>query len=216
MSEIITTYLLNDLDQPLPMDRAEFYESQVKLAHDGKKPNRAVEIVQIILFTPEGDIILQKRSRQKDHNPGLIDKTIGGHVTFGNSPWYTATAETLQELHVSSFVLPSEEDFQKTYRLLRNFLGHSAIIQFVDCKTTNIPKLFGTELVPIANKYHFYLGVYGGTIKPVEKEASGIILHKFKTLADDMREQPERYTEDLKFFLSKYDKKIKDFLNLLS
>ncbi len=29
-------------------------------------------------------------------------------------------------------------------------------------------------------------------------------------------EQPERYTEDLKFFLSKYNKKIKDFLELLS
>lgn len=30
MSEIVTTYLLTDLDQPLPMSREEFYEAKTK------------------------------------------------------------------------------------------------------------------------------------------------------------------------------------------
>lgn len=212
MSEIVTTYLLTDLDQPMPMEREEFYESQVALFKKGKKPNRAVEIVQIMLFTPEGDIILQKRSRKKNHNPGLVDKSIGGHVTFGNSPWFTATSETLQELHVPSFVLPSDEDFNKSLKLLHTFLAHSAIIQYIETRTAPFAKLFGAELVPIVNKYHFYLGVYGGAIKPVEKEASGILLHKFDSLAADMEARPSEYTKDLKFFLSKYSAKISDFL----
>lgn len=216
MSEIVTTYLLSDLEQPMPMARSEFYTLQIALFEEGKKPNRAVEIVQILLFTPDKDVILQKRSLKKDHNAGLIDKTIGGHVTFGNSSWFTTTAETLQELHVPSFVLPSEEDFTKTLKLLHNFISHSALIQFIDTKTVALPKLFGGELIPVANKYHFYLGIYGGAIKPVEKEASGIILHKFETLAEDMENRPETYTEDLKFFLSKYSAKIKAFLDNLA
>ena len=216
VSEIITTYLLNDLDQPLPMGREEFYHSQVALFHAGQKPNRAVEIVQILLFTPEGDLILQKRSQKKDHNQGLIDKTIGGHITFGNSPWFTATSETLQELHVPSFVLPSDEDFLKSYRLLHNFLAHSALVQYIDSKTLPLPKLIKTDFVPVLNKYHFYLGIYGGAIKPVEKEASGIILYTFDHLRQELRERPRMYTEDLKFFLEKYQKQITEFLKSLT
>ncbi len=31
MLEIVTTYLLTDLDQPMPMSREEFYEEQIEV-----------------------------------------------------------------------------------------------------------------------------------------------------------------------------------------
>ena len=195
------------------MERSEFYASQVTLCEEGKKPNRAVEIVQVLLFTPDKKIILQKRSNDKAHNPGLIDKTIGGHVSFGDTPNYTSLVETLQEMQVPSIVLSSEEDFAKTLRLLKNFLNNSALLQFIDSRTTQFIKIIKQETVPIINKYDFYLGVYGGSIRPADHEASGILYYSFKNLQTELAEAPNLFTQDLRFFLDKYAKKIETFLS---
>lgn len=194
------------------MNRDEFYESQIKLFHDGKKPNRAVGIVQMLLFTPDKDIIIQKRSTKKAHNAGLIDKTIGGHITFGNTPNYTALTETLQEMQIPSMILDSEEDFKKTLTLLNEFVSTAALVQFVDSRTAPFEKVFKNELVPIINKYYFYLGVYRGSIKPADKEAAGIMFYDFAELKKEMKETPDLFTHDLRFFLEKYEKQINSFL----
>ena len=116
MSEILTTYLLDDLDQPMPMGRDEFYDSQIECAKKGEKPNRAVAIVDVLLFTLDGEVIIQKRSSNKRHNAGLLDKSLGGHITFGDTPDFTVMTETLQELEIAAIVLDSEEDFKKTFK----------------------------------------------------------------------------------------------------
>ena len=213
MSEIITTYLLNDLEQPLPMERSEFYASQIKLFKEGKKPNRSAAIVQVLLFGPDKNIILQKRSSDKTHNPGLIDKTVGGHITFGNTPNFTVQVETLQEMQVPSIVLSSEEDFGKTYRLLKNFLNNSSIIQFISSRTTILPKYIDNTITPITNTYHFYLGIYGGSLRPADAEAAGVMFYNFEKLENEIKKMPDIFTEDLKFFLTKYSTEIDLFLN---
>lgn len=215
MSEIVTTYLLTDLDQPMPMGREEFYEEQIRIFTETGKPTRAIEIVQILLFTPDKDIILQKRSKHKNHNPSKIDKTVGGHMLFGDTPTYTVMAETLQEMQVASFVLNTEDDFKRTYRLLHKSIGNSALIQFVDSRVYTSEKIINKEVVKIANKYHFYLGVYTGSIKPADKEASGILYYDYPTLQEEITENPEMFTTDLKFFLNKYSAKIEAFLKSL-
>ena len=121
MSELVTTYLLKQSENATPMKREDFYTEQIQAYKTTGSPSRAVEIVQVILFTQEKEIILQKRSSTKRHNPRLIDKTVGGHVTYGDKPNYTVMVETLQELKVPSFVLYTDEDFQKTYTLLKNY-----------------------------------------------------------------------------------------------
>ena len=213
MSELVTTYLLTDLDQPMPMAREEFYEEQIKVFRKTGKPTRAVEIAQVLLFTPDLEIILQKRSSHKNHNPGKLDKTVGGHITWGDTPTYTVMAETLQELAIPAFVLDSDENFNRTFKLLHQFLNNSALVQFIDSRTVTLEKIFNKELVGIANKYYFYLGIYGGSIKPMDKEASGVLYYKYENLIEEIEETPELFTADLKFFLDKYREKIKEFLN---
>jgi isopentenyldiphosphate isomerase len=216
MSEIITTYKLDDLDQPISMDRDEFYDGQIELFKKTGKNTHAAAIVDVFLFTPDRQIILQKRSNQKKHNPSLTDKAIGGHIKWGDTANYTVTVETLEELNVSSIVLDSEEDFKKTYKLLKNHLHNSAIVQFIDSRTTNFSKLFDEGFVDISKKYYFYMGVYNGSIRPVDKEAEGIMFIEYDKLEQKMRENPEMYSEDLKFYLKKYNKKITEFLSYLA
>jgi hypothetical protein len=216
MSEIITTYLLSNPDNAMPMDREDFYREQIVAFKTNGKPTRAVEIVQILLFTPDKEIILQKRSINKAHNPGLIDKTIGGHMSFGDKPNFTVMAETLQELQVPSIVLDSDDEFKKTYHLLNKFISNSSLIQFVDSRIMNVQKnfLIGGSAI-IASKFNFYLGVYGGPVRPADKEASGILFYKYDNLLEEIVQTPQMFTGDLKFFLNKYDNKINDFLKQL-
>lgn len=40
MSELVSTYPLGNLEKSEPMDREEFYAEQIRLFHEGKRPNR--------------------------------------------------------------------------------------------------------------------------------------------------------------------------------
>lgn len=216
MSEIITTYKLDDLDQAVPMDRDEFYDEQIRVFKETGKPSRAAAVVQVLLFSPDHDLILQKRSSRKNHNPSFLDKSMGGHIKFGNSPNYTVMVETLEELNVPSIVIADTEEFKKTYKLLENFVSTSAIVQFVESRTYNSEKIINKEKVIIANKYYFYLGVYNGAMKPSDREAAGLIFTPYDQLQEEIDLSPDFYTADLKFFLEKYNKIIDKFLTILS
>jgi hypothetical protein len=217
MSELITTYQLSGPDQPMPMARDDFYSEQIKEFKENGKPTKSVEIAQILLFTPDLEVILQKRSINKNHNAGLMDKSIGGHVTWGDTPNFTVMSETLQELAVPAIVLDSREKFDRTIRLLHQFVNNTALIQFLDSQTTTLQKKFSNgELIGIANKYYFYLGVYGGSIKPQDKEASGILYYQYPTLLEEINKYPELFTDDLKYFLTKYSLEIDEFMKNVS
>jgi isopentenyldiphosphate isomerase len=215
MSEIVTTYLLADPEQSLPMDRDEFYEEQIQLTQDDKKLTKSVAVVQVFLFTPDGELILQKRSRTKSHNPRLFDKTLGGHIRYGDSPTFTVMAETLQELAVPSFVVDSKNDFEKTYILLKKYIVQSAIVYPVDTASVQTSKHIDGNVVPIFNTYSLYLGVYGGSVRPADKEAAGMLFLSLANLEEELDETPEQFTEDIKYFLTRYDNEISEFVKFI-
>ena len=140
MPEIVRTYKLTDLEQAIPMGRAEFYKDQIYEYKKNGKPTRSVEIIQVLLLTPEGVSILQKRSKNKAHNADMFDKTIGGHIQFHDSPDFTVMCETLQELEIPAMVLKTEDNFKKTYKLLKKYVSRSALIQFIARRTYNSQK----------------------------------------------------------------------------
>ena len=215
MSEVVKTYKLDDLDQPIPMDRKEFYDEQVKVFKKTGKTSKAIEVVQVLLFTTDKEVILQKRSNTKYHNPSFLDKTMGGHVKFGDSLTYTVMVESLQEVSVPSIVLNTNEDFVKTYKLLDNQLENLAVIEYIDSRTYNSKKMINDEEILIADKYHYYLGVYIGSLKPSDKEASGLIYFKYDEFEKELSKAPGMFTEDLKFFLREYHSEIDKFLDNL-
>ena len=212
MSEIVNTYLLSKPGQLIPMKRESFYKEQIAAFKKNGKPSRAIELVQILLFTSDQEIILQKRSNKKKHNAGLMDKSVGGHIQHKNTPTYTVMAETLQELQVPSFVLNSEDDFDKTLKLLQKYLGSAALVQRIDEKIEILPKVFKGEKIPIASKYHFFIGVYDGAVKPIDKEASGILFYNYNSFKKEIKTTPDFFTDDLKYFITKYNKEINNLL----
>lgn len=54
--------------------------------------------VHVLIEHPDGRILLQKRSRMKDVNPGAWDTSAAGHVDFGESYEDAAYREVQEEL----------------------------------------------------------------------------------------------------------------------
>lgn len=72
--------------------------------------------IHILLFNSQGEIFLQKRSMNKDENPGLWDSSAAGHVDSGESYESCAIRELNEELGIDQappleylFKLPPSE-----------------------------------------------------------------------------------------------------------
>ncbi len=53
--------------------------------------------IHVYFVTPQKEIILQHRAKDKDTFPDLLDATVGGHVEIGQSYEETALKETAEE-----------------------------------------------------------------------------------------------------------------------
>ncbi|MDP2586904.1 MAG: NUDIX domain-containing protein [Candidatus Komeilibacteria bacterium] len=216
MSEIINTYLLNDPETVIAMDRQEFYDEQIKAFKKTGQPIRANEIVDIFVFNSSGELLVQKRSDDKAHNPGLLDKSVGGHISFGNEPDFTVMVETVQELQAPSIVLKNDVDYRKTINLLNDYLKVVSVIKYVNTKIYKIEKIINGQKILIANRIHAYFGVYDGSVKPVDREARGILWYSLKELDDEMKRLPETFSCDMHALFKELRPEIEEFLELLA
>jgi isopentenyldiphosphate isomerase len=197
------------------MDRGHFYDEQIAEFKKNGKPTRAVGIFNVLLLTERGEVILQKRSRNKRHNPYLIDKTVGGHIQYGDTVFYTAMVECVQELKIPAVVLRENEDFGRTLEILSHSLESAAVLELVDNNIYEIDNFFDGERISIAKNMWLFLGVYGGSVKPMDREASGVLYYEFDVLKDEMKKMPQLFTPDLHFIINKYEDKIKGMFNHL-
>lgn len=212
MSEQIISYVLGPDNTPVPMDREQFYKEQVEEYRKTGKPSKAVDIVNIFLFNRHQELLIQKRSNNKNHNPGLLDKSIGGHIVHGDSADYTVMVETVQELQTPSIVLRNDLDFIKTLKLLKSYIETIAIVKHHHTKLYHLEKEFNGEKVVIANRTHVYFGIYDGQIRPVDREAKGVLYYTLAELEDEMKRFPDTYTQDMHAYITELSPDISGFL----
>lgn len=215
MSETITVHDIKNPGLSMSMDREKFYAEQVAEFMRTGEPSKMVEVVHVLLFHQDGTLLIQQRSSKKAQNPNFLDKSVGGHIQYGDAPDYTVMVETVQELQVPSITLKNEMDFQKTYLLLQNYLNTVAVVQYVGTFDTALGRIFDGNRILIANRVHFFLGVYTGAVKNVDQEAKGIIFYSLDDLQKEVAEAPERFTEDLRFLLRECIDEIQTFSQAL-
>ncbi len=208
MSETVVSYKIDRPTTPIPMGRDEFYAEQINQYKMHKKPSRAVSIVDVMLFDLSGEMFIQKRSDDKKHNPGLLDKSMGGHIKFGDSPNYTSMVETIQELQVPSITLNNFEDFFKTFQVLKDYLDTAAVIYEVDQFMAPFEKVIYGDKIEILNFKYLYFGIYNGATRAVDKEAKGILHYKLDDLEKEIKMAPDMFTYDLRFYMKNYRKQI--------
>lgn len=60
-------------------------------------------VVHLHIFAPDGSLLLQKRSDDKDIQPGRWDTSVGGHVDYGESILDALRREAAEELGLLDF-----------------------------------------------------------------------------------------------------------------
>jgi isopentenyldiphosphate isomerase len=193
-----------------PYSRKQFYDEQFS---ENNHEQLAVHVVAVFIVTSSGELLLQKRSADKRHNARLIDKTLGGHVTYGDNPDYTVMVETVQELLTPSIVLKNEDDFAKTHSLLKHYLNTVALIKHSESKELKLSKVVGGNTYDVWNVVHMYFGIYDGSTKPADKESAGMLYYKIEDLDKELLATPEQFTDDLKKLFGEYKN---DLLKLVS
>lgn len=194
------------------MDRDEFYAEQIKAFQETGAPTKAIDIVDVFIFNSNHELLIQKRNFNKAHNPGLLDKSVGGHVRYEDAPDYTVMVETVQEIQTPSIVLRDQNLFRKTETLLRDYLETVAIVKHHGGEIYHLGKLIKGQRVVIANRVHLYFGIYNGRIRPVDRESKGVLWYSLADLDQEMKKFPETFTEDMHFFLKKFRGDIESFL----
>jgi isopentenyl-diphosphate delta-isomerase type 1 len=69
--------------------------------HNGSKQLHPV--VHLHVFNKKGEILLQKRSMNKDIQPGKWDTSVGGHVDYGETVEEALFREVREELGITAF-----------------------------------------------------------------------------------------------------------------
>lgn len=80
-----------------------------------RDPSLIHRVVHVMVFNNQGDLLLQKRSANKDIAPGKWDTSVGGHVNPGEDIHDAAVREMKEELGIE----PSGLQFLYSY-LFRN------------------------------------------------------------------------------------------------
>lgn len=196
-----------DLDGKLlgTQDRNKFY-SEIKEEFIKKgKISRQVKAIRLILMNSSGRIYLQKRSKIKNENPGLYDKTIGGHVSKGDTWNMTVIKECAEELGFPASVL-SDEKFVKSIKVTDlSIIGiFRKVSEISNFQSVRIDKKGNKFVQPYITA--IYIGYYNGAIRFVDGESSGIEVFSLEELKDEINENPEKFTEDIKFMVKTYEK----------
>ncbi len=89
-------------------------------------PSLMHRVVHVLVFNPEGKLLLQKRSLNKDVAPGKWDTSVGGHVGVGEELTLSARREMEEELGIApcgmeylytyTHTNPYETELVTTYR----------------------------------------------------------------------------------------------------
>ncbi|MBN1156621.1 NUDIX domain-containing protein [Candidatus Woesearchaeota archaeon] len=207
MAELLDTY---DLKGKFlgTQERDELYSEITREYFEKGKINRQVKGIRLILMNSRGRIYLQKRSRLKKYNLDLYDKTVGGHVK-ANETWNaTVIKECSEELGFPATVVEPKE-FDRMVKTVD--LNTSGILKKVDeinnfqsVRIMNDGKRFMQPWISA-----MYVGYYDGSMKFKDCESCGIETFSLEELDEEIKRNPDKFTEDIKFMINKYRKFIK-------
>jgi len=207
MPELLEVYNLKDKLIKIEK-RKEYYNSIKKEFKKNKKIKTKIKTIRLLLLNSNGRIYLQKRSNLKGENLGLYDKTIGGHVSAGDTYQMTVIRECAEELGFPAAVVSSDE-FEKAIKVTNlTIIGVFRQIDYdLNFYSLRISKSGEKFIQPFITS--FYLGYYDGAIRFVDGESSGIEVFSIKELKKEILKSPEKFTEDIKIMIKKYEKFIK-------
>jgi isopentenyldiphosphate isomerase len=159
--------------------------------------------VKLILINSKGRIILQRRSKWKGDNAGMWDKTIGGHVSADDSYDLAMLKECAEELGIPATVVDVKEFESAIKSTDLNVVAVLSKLSYLDNFQSSRKAQGGANWVE-PSMTQFYIGFYDGAIRFIDSESSGIQVFSKEELKQEIDENPELFTEDVKYVLEKF------------
>ena len=185
--------------------RSSFYEEIRQEFTTNGSITRQVKIATGFLLNSRGGIYLQKRSLDKQENPGLYDKSVGGHVLAGMPFELTLVLEYAQELGAPVAVAASPHEFDVAVKSMPlSLVGICSRVDYVAPFNSVRINQDGSKInIPFMNQV--FVGYYDGSIRFIDGESRAIEVFTAGQLKDQIRLNPNLFTEDLKFMVEKYE-----------
>ncbi len=189
----------------LGIEKRDKFYNEIKNEYRKKgKITRMVKSIRLLLMNSNGRIYVQKRSKFKEGNAGLYDKTIGGHTKAGYTWYMTVVHECHQELGFPAVVLPEDEFLTAIGATDLGIIGLFRRVDFIRNFVSVRKSKDGDFKQPYITS--FYIGYYDGSIRFCDGESTGIEVFTLDELEKRIKEEPGQFTEDLKFMIKKYRK----------
>ena len=207
MAELLEVYDLNGKLLNV-QEREKFYaESKAEFAKTGKITKK-IKSVRILMMNSQGRIYLQKRSKQKKENPGLYDKSVGGHVPKGFTWDMTVIKECAEELGFPAAILGAVE-FEEAVKVTNlAIIGlFRKVEEISDFESLRIVQRGESFVQPYISA--MYIGYHDGSIRFIDGESSGIEVFSLAELEDEIKHNPTKFTEDIKFMVRRYGNLLK-------
>jgi len=178
------------------------HEGMIKEYHKKGKVSVRHKDIKLILMNSKGFVILQRRSKWKGSNPGMWDKTVGGHVIAGDTEDLAVLKECAEELGIPSTVV-SNADFKNTAATTDlTILGVLTKLTYLDNYQSKRYAKGKLWIEPAMTT--FYIGYYDGPMRFVDSESCGIQIFSIEELEEEMKETPKFFTEDMKYIMTKF------------
>jgi len=162
----------------------------------------AVESVYLMLCNSAGSLYVVRRG-DKPENPRLWDKTVGGHVSAGESHATTVCREALEEIG-TQVILTDVMSYPRDVKRLDT--ERFAVVRPVDF----VPWLRSVRVVqhgdPWVKRHRsvIYAGRFDGTPQFKDGEAVEYKLWSKGDLVEALQQRPEAFTYDLGVLLESY------------
>lgn len=189
-------------------ERELFYKEIKEEFKEKGQISRQVKGICLFLMNSEGRIYLQKRSKLKTENPGLYDKTVGGHVSNGHSWDVTVTKECAEELGFPAAIIQDKSFEDVVQEVDLTIVGLFRKVDeknnFLSIRVNKDGSIFEQPFIRA-----FFIGYYDGPIQFMDGECSGIEVFSPEELEEEIEKTPGKFTEDIKYMFKEYRKYLK-------
>jgi isopentenyldiphosphate isomerase len=144
-------------------------------------PSLIHRVIHVLVFNKKGELLLQKRSQDKDVAPGKWDTSVGGHVGIGEELLFSSGREMHEELgitgceleHLYSYIHSNsyETELVTTYRCIYegNFsFNKSEIEEIRFWSFDQIKEALGRKILSdnFEHEFRSYLSYFGNGSPP--------------------------------------------------
>lgn len=160
-------------------DKETGIEEKIKAHQDGGKLHRAISI---LIFSPEGKILLQRRAGTKYHCPGLWSNTCCSHPR------------------------PGERTIDAAHRRLKEEMGFDCRLKKV------FDFIYKVDFDNNLSEWefdHFFTGQFKGEPDPNSEEVGEWKWINWQNLEKDVEKNPQNYTYWFRYVLKNFEKVLK-------